>query len=59
MSIQPSQDLLQSLRAMRDKIEHDQNPHPESLQQLYHLIVHRIEQLEAVQALRHGSLLIQ
>ena len=49
MSIQPSQDLLQSLRMMRDKIGHDPTPHPDSLKQLYRLIVHRIEQLEAVQ----------
>lgn len=52
MSIQPSQDLLQSLRMMREKIDHDPTPHPDSLKQLYRLIVHRIEQLEAVQTPR-------
>ena len=50
MSIQPSHDLLPTLRAMRDKIELDPHPLSPALLELYILIVHRINLLETVRA---------
>lgn len=47
MSLQPSHDLLESLRAMRTKIDCDPAPRTPTLQELYRLLARRIAEIEA------------